>query len=82
MATAHKRVDFYESEEGLGVQATLLQMTQSATYNTKSSYSANTAQYPNHLVPFVEKHMKFIATHPSVNPEHYLANLRLITRIR
>ncbi len=31
---------------------------------------------------FIEKHMSYLATHPKVNPEPYLANLRTMIKIR
>lgn len=33
-------------------------------------------------VSFQEKHMAYLRTHPKLNPEHYLANLRTMLKIR
>ena len=33
-------------------------------------------------ISFQEKHMAYLRTHPKVNPEHYLANLRTMLKIR
>ncbi len=82
MATAKKRQDFYNSEEGVQVRSALKNMEADPTFNTTASYSVNTASYPNHSMPFVDKHMQYLNTHPSINPDHYLANLRLMSRIR
>lgn len=82
MATLKKRVSFFESEEGLKIQQTLRLMAKDSAYNTASTYSANAVQYPNNLIPFVDKHMNYLNTHPSLDPHHYLANLRLITRLK
>ena len=77
-----KRAAFLDSEEGKEIKQTLKQMAIDEKYNTKSSYSANGDNYPDHLIPFVDKHMAYLSTHPSTNPEHYIANLRLMTKIR
>jgi len=82
MYKSKKRENFYESETGAEVKLTLQQMTQNSSYDTKSSYHANAELYPDNLITFVEKHMNYLNTHPSLNPNHYVSNLRLVTRIR
>jgi hypothetical protein len=73
---------FFETPEGMDVIATLKMMDADDKFNTKSSYSANSGLYPDHQIPFVDKHVEYLRCHPSTDPEHYLANLRLVTRIR
>lgn len=82
MANVKKRVDFYESEEGQEIQEILDAMTKDTTYNTAASYSANTTSYPDNLIPFTEKHMQYLNTHPNIDSRHYISNLRLVTRQR
>lgn len=82
MPTAKKRQDLYGTEEGALIEQELRDMAANGIYSTVDSYSANAATHPDHLVSFVEKHMTYLNTHPSVDPDHYLANLRLMTRIR
>ena len=82
MPTLKKRVSFYESEEGLQVKSELQAMVTNLLYFTESSYSANIIQHPDNLVNFVEKHMNYLNTHPSIDPSQYISNLRLITKIR
>ena len=82
MATVKKRVSFFESEQGIEIKKILIHMAEDSAYNTTSTYSADAIQYPNNLIPFVDKHMNYINTHPSIDPNHYIANLRLITRFR
>lgn len=77
-----KRPNFYESAEAEDVKLILVAMQTDERYNTDSSYSANIDKYPDHIRSFVEKHMEYLHTHPSVDPIQYLANLRLITRLR
>jgi hypothetical protein len=77
-----KRPNFYESDEAVEVKETLLTMQNDPRYNTGSSYSADGEKYPNHVLPFVDKHMAYLQAHPDVNVSQYLANLRLITRLR
>ncbi|CAN5456799.1 hypothetical protein BH10PAT3_BH10PAT3_7870 [soil metagenome] len=82
MPTAKKKINLYESEEGAIIQKELRAMAADLAYNTGSSYSADSSAYSDNLIPFVDKHMRYLIVHPSVDPVHYLANLRLMTRIR
>jgi hypothetical protein len=82
MATLATRRDYANTEEGRAVQATLQKMATDASYNTTSSYASNTEQYPDNLISFVEKHMNYLSTHPNQDAMMYIANLRLMTRVR
>ncbi len=82
MATTKRQADFVISEEGLQIKEELLAMLENDKYSTEASYSTNGDLYPDNLIPFIDKHMGYLTTHPSVDPAHYLANLRLITRVR
>jgi hypothetical protein len=50
--------------------------------NTTTSYSANGTLYPDHQMPFVDKHIAYLMNHPKVDYTQYLANLRLMLKIR
>lgn len=82
MAILKKRVDFFNSETGSEVKQQLVSMANDTTYNTSSGYSANTQLYPDNLMTFVEKHMAYLNTHPNLDTAQYMANLRLMTRLR
>jgi len=82
MSLTKKKNNLFESEEGVRIKQTLQFMVGSSVYNTEPSYSANTVVYPNNLIPFVDKHLSYLNSQPSVDIEHYLANVRLMTRIR
>lgn len=82
MATNKRQSDFITSEEGQQIKQALLSMLENEQYSTESSYSTNADLYPDNLIPFIDKHMHYLTSHPSVDPAHYLANLRLITRVR
>ena len=82
MATTKKRINFYESEAGMQVKEALTQMIADEAFNTKSSYSTDTEKYSDNLMPFLDRHMHYLNTHPNVDPQHYISNLRLSTRLR
>lgn len=82
MAISKRQADFITSEEGIQVRQELQSMFENDQYNTESSYSTNGELYHDNLRPFIDKHMDYLATHPSVDLHHYLANLRLMTRVR
>lgn len=79
---ASKKIHFMDTEKGAWIERELRVMFEDATYNTESSYSANSEAYPNNLIPFVDKHMNYLRAHPATDPHQYLANLRLMTRVR
>lgn len=82
MSTASKKINFIDSDEGQATRQQLLDMVADDAYMTDSSYSANGALYPDNLIPFVDKHMEYLRSHPTTNPQQYLSNLRLVTRLR
>jgi hypothetical protein len=47
---------------------------------TRPAYRANAELWPGNTIPFVDSHLHYIKTHPALNPEHYLSNLRLMIR--
>lgn len=68
--------------EETDIRRVLRAMELDQAYNTKSSYSANETLYPNHVMSFTEKHMAYLKARPTLKPEHYLANLRLLIKKR
>jgi hypothetical protein len=76
------RCSFFDSEEGRKVSHLLEHMVDDSMYNTASSYSANSSLYPDNLIPFVDKHMNYLNSHPKLDAGMYLANLRLMTKIK
>jgi hypothetical protein len=79
---AQRKSDFFESAIGVATRQTLIEMVADSSYKTDSSYSANATLYPSKSMTFVEKHMDYLKAHPATDPDHYLSNLRLMTRIR
>ena len=82
MATVKKRISFFDSEEGVAVKDALDAMAKDNCYNTTDSYSANIVQNPNNLISFTDKHMNYLNSHPKIDPKQYIANLRLMTKIK
>lgn len=78
MGTILSRQKFLASDEAQLIRTDLKKMTKDPSFNTKSMYSAASADD----VTFVEKHMKYLADHPKLNPQQYLSNVRLMTRIK
>jgi hypothetical protein len=82
VATFKKRSDFFDSEEGVDIREQLRLMTTDNKYNTTSTFSTNNELYPDNLIPFVDKHMNYLNVHPKLDATQYLANIRLMTRVR
>jgi len=60
------------------IRQTLTSMVSDDKLKTEPTYSHDSA----HLVTFFEKHLTYLKNHPKVNPEHYLANLHTMIKIR
>lgn len=69
-------------EEEQEIREALGQMVLNNSYNTSPGYTANSTAYPDGLMPFVDKHMRYLDTYPKLDAHIYLANLRLKTRVR
>jgi hypothetical protein len=72
-------VDEFLDEDS--VHEMLLEMEQNELLNTKSSY-VNDGPDGVRLMTFYEKHSIYIKTHPKINPQNYLSNIRTMIRIR
>jgi hypothetical protein len=81
MPTIKKRTNFVESAEGQEALQALTLMCSDSRYNTVSTFSADSISYNDNLIPFVDKHMKYLSEHKNLNPTHYIANLRLMNRV-
>ena len=82
MSTYQKRSHYVDSEEGRDVRQKLQLMMRDKGYNTASSYNSNSLQYPGNRISFVDKHMNYLSVHPKLDAWMYVANLRLMTRVR
>lgn len=69
---------FFTSQKGLLARQDLEDMMNSKEFNTASTYSPSSTE----RIQFVDKHLDYLSKHPQVNPNHYLSNLKLMTRIR
>ncbi|MEJ0072477.1 MAG: hypothetical protein WDN27_00040 [Candidatus Saccharibacteria bacterium] len=82
MPSVKSRAGFVDTEKGKEIRHELQLMTENDSYNTASSYSANGVLYPGNRMSFVEKHMSYLVAHPLLDADQYLANVRLVTRVR
>lgn len=82
MAVTKRNPDFLTSDEGVLAMQELTSMVLDENYVTDQSFIANSEKYTDHLIPFIDKHLAYLHNHPATNPQQYLSNLRLITRIR
>jgi hypothetical protein len=52
----------------------------SPLYLTRSVHRYNSDKWPNNEMPFVDFHLGYLRSHPSLDPKQYIANLRLVLR--
>ena len=76
MAVSIKTKQFLKSQRASEIRAELTRMMNDAGYNTQPKYSA----LAKGDVLFVDKHITYLSLHLDINPDHYLSNLRLITK--
>jgi hypothetical protein len=77
-----KRVYVHGAEEEREIREVLRQMVLNGSYNTSPAYTVKSTAYPDGLIPFVDRHMRYLDANPKLDAHMYLANLRLMTRIR
>jgi hypothetical protein len=70
---------FFDSEVAAVAKTELKLMAKDPRYNTQGTFSA---KYTGHVMPFVERHMKYLSEHPKLDAQHYLSNLKLMTKIK
>lgn len=64
------------------ISKSLEEMENDPIYRTKPGYVRDTPTSEKYLVSFSKKHLIYLQKHPKLNPEHYLANLRTMLKIR
>lgn len=64
------------------ILAVLKKLEADPAFVTTPAYRANTSLFPNNSISFIDAHLTYLKLHPKLDPNHYLANLRLITRKR
>lgn len=82
MPTVSKKSNILTSEEGQIIRAELESMQSDKRYHTKNTYTANETDFPDNVMPFVDKHMLYLSKHSELDPQHYLSNLRLKIKVR
>lgn len=80
MSPTQYRQDFIISQVAQDIAQQLEAMVADPRYITRDGYSP--ASDSDGSVPFVAKHIAYLSTHPKVKPSEYMANLRLMTKVR
>jgi hypothetical protein len=73
-----RQQDFLDSAAGMAAKSDLKVMAESPDYNTQSQFSSRMVDG----MPFVDRHMQYLCDHPNLNPQQYISNLRLMTKIK
>ena len=66
--------------EEAAVLLTLQEMEADKSYATISKYHSNTEKYPDNQISFSDTHIAYLKRFPSINPQQYIQNLRIITK--
>lgn len=69
-------------EEEEEILSALKSMEKNSDYTTDSRYVGNAEKYPDHQITFAQWHMQYLKKFPAINPRHYIANLRLMTKTK
>lgn len=79
MSPTQYRQQFRLSPAGQSTEERLRLMEEDDRYITPVSYSPSDSEATE--VSFTNKHLAYLGAHPKVDPEAYLANLRIKTRV-
>jgi hypothetical protein len=77
MSKPDKQVFMCEAE----IEEALSSMEQNSSFKTPPGYAREDISSIR-LMTFREKHVAYLMSHPKINPEDYLANLRTMVKIR
>lgn len=77
-----KHSPFFGTERSIILSQGLKAIEADASYETHSTYSSDAQTYPDHRLPFHDKHMIYVSSRPNIEVHQYLSNLRLITKKR
>lgn len=80
MAKATKARHFTDDQE-VRLMTALAEMEKSLNFNTASQYSGNVEKHPDNRISFTEKHLNHLKKFPNIDPDQYVMNLRLMTRV-
>ncbi len=82
MSAKNSKSHIYDPVHEAEVLAVLQSMEQDASYNTETRYAADSVKYPTHRITFSERHMEHLKKFPNIDPDQYVANLKMMTRER
>ncbi|HSW85324.1 MAG TPA: hypothetical protein VLF79_01765 [Candidatus Saccharimonadales bacterium] len=82
MAMINQKRDFINSDEGKAIKQALQVLADDSSYNTRSSYHPNVVLYADNQIDFVDRHLEYLKVHPQLDAWKYIANIKLMTRIR
>ncbi len=80
MGKAAKEEGFINSVREDEIVAALGLLESSSHYLTEPIYQGNADKWPDHQIPFVDYHLNYLKRQPTLNPYHYISNLKLALR--
>ena len=69
---------FFKSDAAQIARIELNLMMNDPKYNTRETFSSRESRG----MTFLDKHMKYLSEHPKLDPRHYIANLKLMSKKR
>lgn len=75
--TAIAMEKYLKTDTAKNIRKELEAMLENPKYHTESSYSPSSTE----RITFVDKHIHYLCTHQKINPDQYLSNLRLMTKV-
>jgi hypothetical protein len=62
------------------IVAALELLRRNPSYLTQPVYRGNAEKWPGNQTSFVDYHISYLKANPTLNPHHYIANLRLMLK--
>ncbi len=79
MATAQHE-GYINNVDEIEIVTELKNLQNSKLYLTEPTYRGNAEKWPNNQISFIDFHLAYLKLHPSLNPRHYISNLKLTLR--
>jgi len=78
--TVRREEDIINNVDEGDIVAALRSLESNPLYLTEPTYRGNIEKWPDHQISFIDFHLHYMKSQPTLNPWHYLANLKLKLR--
>ncbi len=78
--TSTRQEGYINNVDEIEIVNELKALQTSKLYLTEPIYRGNAEKWPGNQISFIDFHLAYLKFHPSLNPRHYISNLKLTLR--